>query len=65
MPDHINIYSTVEVRLSGTRLTGKFDQPDLIGKKNKKIKGTLKKQTPLKLDVYQTERLQSTKSVNC
>ena len=21
---------TVEVRLSGTRLTGKFDQPDLI-----------------------------------
>ena len=26
----IYIY-TVEVRLSGTRLTGKFDQPDLIG----------------------------------
>ena len=25
--------STVEVRLSGTRLTGKFHQPDLIGKK--------------------------------
>ena len=25
---------TVEVRLSGTRLTGKFDQPDLIEKKN-------------------------------
>ena len=31
--------STVEVRLSGTRLTGKFDQPDLIGKKINKIKG--------------------------
>ena len=30
---------TVEVRLSGIRLTGKFDYPDLIEKKNKKIKG--------------------------
>ena len=26
---------TVEVRLSGTRLTGKFDYPDLIEKKKK------------------------------
>ena len=28
-------HSTVVVRLSGTRLTGKFDQPDLMGKKIK------------------------------
>ena len=31
---------TVEVRLSGTRLTGKFDYPDLIEKK--KTKKTLR-----------------------
>ena len=58
-----NLINTVEVRLSGTRLTGKFDYPDLIEQKKKKIKGKKKKKHPEKLDVYQTERLQSTKSV--
>ena len=38
--------NTVEVRLSGTRLTGKFGQPDLIGKKIIKLKENKKFKKP-------------------